>query len=99
MASPKKKPRLKPASAPGGAKTLGALPEWNLADLYAGLDAPEIKRDLVQVEEDSASFEQDYKGKLADIATGPEAGAILAKAVRIRTCSIASVCRRVPRVW
>ena len=28
-----------------GSKT-GKLPEWNLADLYAGIDAPEIARDL-----------------------------------------------------
>ena len=25
---------------------LGALPEWNLADLYSGPDAPELKADL-----------------------------------------------------
>src|SRR6185295_6493055 len=66
----------------GGAKALGTLPEWNLADLYASIDAPEIKRDLVQVEEDSAAFERQYKGKLAEIAGGSDAGSLLAKAVR-----------------
>jgi len=25
---------------------LGALPEWNLADLYLGLDDPQVKQDL-----------------------------------------------------
>jgi oligoendopeptidase F len=25
---------------------LGRLPEWNLADLYSSMDAPEVKRDL-----------------------------------------------------
>jgi oligoendopeptidase F len=82
MASPKKKIPSKPASTRAGAKALGALPEWNLADLYPALDAPEIKRDLVRVEEDSTAFEQDYKGKLADIAAGPEAGPALTDAVR-----------------
>ena len=29
-----------------GAAALGDLPEWNLADLYPGMDAPELRRDL-----------------------------------------------------
>lgn len=82
MASPKKKIRSKPVSTSASANALGALPEWNLADLYPALDAPEIKRDLVRVEEDSAVFEQDYKGKLAEMASGADAGAALAKAVQ-----------------
>src|SRR3954465_10134623 len=82
MASPKKKIRSKPVSTRAGAKALGALPEWNLADLYPALDAPEIKRDLVRVEEDSAAFENDYKGKLADMAAGRDAGPALARAVQ-----------------
>ena len=73
MASPKTAIRKKPASNRASAKPLGALPEWNLADLYPALDAPEIKRDLLRVEEDSAAFEQDYKGKLAGMAAGPDA--------------------------
>ena len=28
---------------------LGILPEWNLADLYPGMEAPEFKRDLAHV--------------------------------------------------
>src|SRR5215510_3487323 len=44
---------------------LGSLPEWNLADLYAAMDAPELKRDLARAEADSLAFEQDYKGRLA----------------------------------
>jgi hypothetical protein len=38
-----------------------ALPEWNLADLYAGLDAPEIKRDLERVDAECLAFEEAYK--------------------------------------
>ena len=39
------KGRLRPV-APVRKSPLGALPEWNLADLYAGLDDPAVRRDL-----------------------------------------------------
>ncbi len=67
-----------------GTKTapLGALPEWNLADLYAGLDDPAIARDLDRADSESAAFEEAYKGKLADLAGAPGGGAALAEAVR-----------------
>jgi oligoendopeptidase F len=61
---------------------LGALPEWNLADLYAGLDDPHVKRDLDRGAAESLAFEQVYKGKLAALAEGPAAGAALAEAVK-----------------
>ncbi|MEA2989916.1 MAG: oligoendopeptidase [Alphaproteobacteria bacterium] len=60
---------------------LGRLPEWNLADLYAGIDDPKVKRDLDRADAYSAAFEQDFKGKLAALAEGPEAGRALASAV------------------
>ena len=59
-----------------------ALPEWNLADLYSGLDDPAIKRDLDRADAECVAFENAYKGKLADLARSPEAGAALAEAVR-----------------
>jgi oligoendopeptidase F len=59
-----------------------SLPEWNLTDLYAGLDAPEIKRDLERVDAECLAFEEAYKGKLADLASAPNAGATLAEAVK-----------------
>ena len=41
------KTKQKPASAQArGKPKLGALPEWNLADLYEGPDAPALKADL-----------------------------------------------------
>ena len=65
------------------AKTvLGALPEWNLADLYSGLDDPTVKRDLDRADAECVAFEAAYKGKLADLARSPTAGAALAEAVR-----------------
>jgi oligoendopeptidase F len=61
---------------------LGALPEWDLSDLYRGLDDPAIKRDLDRSDADCIAFEQAYKGKLAEFAAAPAGGAKLAEAVR-----------------
>jgi oligoendopeptidase F len=58
------------------------LPEWNLDDLYRGLDDPAIKRDLDRTDAECAAFEESYKGKLAGIAAGADGGAGLAAAVR-----------------
>src|SRR6478736_4487861 len=60
----------------------GKLPEWNLADLYAGIDAPEVARDLQQMDADCAAFEADYKGKLAEGVAREDGGYWLAEAVR-----------------
>ncbi len=56
-----------------------ALPEWNLDDLYPGIDSPALKRDLVQADGDCVAFEQAFKGKLAAMAAGE--GARLVEAV------------------
>ncbi len=45
----------------------GDLPEWDLSDLYAGTDAPELTRDLAWLETACADFASDYQGKLADL--------------------------------
>jgi oligoendopeptidase F len=59
-----KKPVRK--AAPKAAKSpVGKLPEWNLADLYTSITAPEIARDLDKIDADCAAFEAAYKGKLA----------------------------------
>ncbi|GLK77068.1 oligoendopeptidase F [Methylopila jiangsuensis] len=49
------------------AAALGPLPEWNLADLYPGLDAPEVAADLARADERARAFEAAYKGRLADL--------------------------------
>jgi oligoendopeptidase F len=64
------------------ATALGALPEWNLNDLYSGLGDPAIKRDLDRADADSVAFEEAYKGKLAAMAGSPQGGAALAEVVR-----------------
>src|SRR5205809_2049024 len=60
----------------------GKLPEWNLADLYSGIDAAEIARDLQKMDADCAAFETDYKGKLAEFSAKDDGGSWLAGAVR-----------------
>jgi oligoendopeptidase F len=60
----------------------GALPEWNLTDLYPAIDAPEIKHDLDRAEVECIAFEKDYKGRLGELARRPDAGRALAEPVR-----------------
>jgi oligoendopeptidase F len=60
----------------------GKLPEWNLADLYSGIDAPEVARDLQKMDADCVAFETDYKGKLAEHTAREDGGKWLAEAVR-----------------
>ncbi|GLK80354.1 M3 family oligoendopeptidase [Methylopila turkensis] len=50
------------------AAELGPLPEWNLADLYAGVDAPEVASDLARADRDARAFAEAYKGKLETLA-------------------------------
>jgi oligoendopeptidase F len=58
------------------------LPEWNLDDLYRGLEDPAIKRDLDRIDADCAAFEEAYRGKLAGFAAAADGDATLAAAVR-----------------
>jgi oligoendopeptidase F len=69
------------ASDKGSGKAV-KLPEWNLADLYAGVDAPEVARDLQTMDADCVAFETDYKGKLAEHVARDDGGAWLAEAVK-----------------
>src|ERR1700730_7696837 len=87
--TPVKKTPAKKASATKAPKksasstkpALGALPEWDLSALYAGIAAPEIKRDLARADADCNGFEERYKGKLAALAGGPDGGRALAAAI------------------
>jgi len=65
------------AATEGHAKGgLGDLPEWNLADLYARIDAPELKADIERAGKEAGSFETRWKGKLAAEADKGTAGAL-----------------------
>jgi oligoendopeptidase F len=46
---------------------LGPLPEWDLTDLYAAPDAPEIARDLAWLRDEALAFAADHEGKLATL--------------------------------
>ncbi|OCX62802.1 oligoendopeptidase F [Thioclava sp. SK-1] len=45
----------------------GALPEWDLTDLYPAHDAPQLTEDMNWLEAECAAFACDYAGKLADL--------------------------------
>ena len=64
------------------APTLGALPEWDLKDLYPGLDSPELKLDLERADSECQDFEKAFKGRLQVMAAGAGAGLALAEAVK-----------------
>ncbi|GKY88704.1 M3 family oligoendopeptidase [Sinisalibacter aestuarii] len=51
----------------GGPGDLGPLPDWDLTDLYAAPDAPEVARDLAFVEKACADFAARYEGKLSEL--------------------------------
>ena len=61
------------AAKPRGAGRLGELPEWNLGDLYTGIESPELKWDLENAENQCAEFARKYKGQLAALAAEPGA--------------------------
>src|SRR5690349_10296198 len=74
--------RAGPAKRAARPKQAGQLPEWNLADLYAGIADPEVSRDLEKLDAQCRAFESAYKGKLAEGAAGENGGKWLAEAVR-----------------
>lgn len=55
------------APAVTGADPFGALPEWDLSDLYTAPDAPELARDMAWLEAECAAFATDYRGNLAGL--------------------------------
>ncbi len=57
--------KARAAASGQGAAALGDLPEWDLADLYSGIDAPELQADLDKAARDAAAFESRWKGTLA----------------------------------
>jgi oligoendopeptidase F len=72
----------KSAANPKTGNKTGKLPEWNLADLYSGIDAPEIARDLARMDAECVAFETEYKGKLAEQTAGEGGGKWLGEAVK-----------------
>ena len=54
-------------------ETLGPLPQWNLADLYPGMDSPAYAADVRVAVEECKTFAAEFKGRLADLATADAA--------------------------
>lgn len=64
MTLPLPRPVFAAAPSAGG---LGALPDWDLRDLYPSPDAPEFSRDLAWLEQSCAGFAADYETRLASL--------------------------------
>ncbi len=60
---------------------LGVLPEWDLTDLYPGIDSPAFQADLDRAEAESRAFAELYAGRIAEIAAGSDASTVLGEAV------------------
>ncbi|MEM6623487.1 MAG: M3 family oligoendopeptidase [Pseudomonadota bacterium] len=73
---PARLPIPRDAAADSGSAALGDLPDWDLTDLYAGMDDPKLAADIDQAKADCAGFAQQYQGKLADLDGDGLAGAI-----------------------
>jgi oligoendopeptidase F len=68
-------PRKRAAVSGAAARALGDLPEWNLADLYAGMDSPELTSDIADAGRKAAGFEARWKGRIgAEAAKGAAGG-------------------------
>ncbi len=64
------------------AAALGALPQWDLSDLYPAPDSKALAADLDRMESDAAAFEDRFKGKLGEM-DGAALGAAIAEYERI----------------
>ena len=65
---------MKPGQTEGA---LGDLPEWNLADLYPGMESPAFAQDLARAKTECAEFQEAFQGKLADLAGSADAAQAL----------------------
>jgi oligoendopeptidase F len=70
---------------PSGAASadLGTPPNWDLADLYAGPDSPELGADLALCQTLAQTFQSRWETRVASL-TGPELGAAIAAYERIQ---------------
>jgi len=69
---------MRDKAAETGAEPYGTLPEWDLSDLYPGMDSDALANDLAQAKADAASFAARYEGKLTDLSGEALAEAIAA---------------------
>ena len=58
------------------------LPEWDLSDLYPGMDSPAVEHDFLAAERAAIAFKERYEGKFADMS-GAELAEAMAEYQRI----------------
>ena len=64
------------------AADLGALPEWNLADLYPDPQSDVLSDDLARAEKDATAFQKNYQGKLQQFSDADDDGEVLLRAIQ-----------------
>ncbi len=73
-AETKRSPRaVRSAAGPGAAPALGAMPEWDLSDLYADPKSPKVGADLEEARKRAKSLKDRYQGKIAGLGRDGEA--------------------------
>ena len=70
------------AAPASGEATAEAPPDWDLSDLYASPEAPEIEADLERALSEATALEAEVKGRLADL-DGEALGAVIERYERI----------------
>jgi oligoendopeptidase F len=74
------RPKPRTSAKPKPAADLGALPEWNLEDLYPSMESPAFASDLGKAGSGCKSFNAAYRGKLEALAK-KDSGAGLLEAI------------------
>src|SRR3954452_21812168 len=75
-------PKTALARTPKPSADLGLLPEWDLSDLYPGMDSPEFAGDVARAEAECKAFAAAYRGKLDGMAQAENAADALDEAVK-----------------
>jgi oligoendopeptidase F len=73
--------RSQAAGATAPDPVLGDLPVWNLSDLYEAPDSPRVADDLAAAAEEGRTFNREFKGRIAALASAPGGGRELAAAI------------------
>jgi oligoendopeptidase F len=73
-AETKRSPRaVRSAAGLGAAPALGAMPEWDLSDLYADPKSPKVAADLDEARKRAKDLKDRYQGKIAGLGRDGEA--------------------------
>jgi oligoendopeptidase F len=70
-----------PEAVESASQSIGALPVWDLSDLYPGMHAPELVDDLAKAKAKALEFETSWKGRLAAEAAKAGGGSLV-KSIR-----------------